>query len=301
MSNAKVVIGLPVYNSQRYLGAAIESHLSQSFGDFELVISDNGSTDATQQICTDYAGKDKRIKYLRSPENRGILWNHRRVFEAVQNSDQYFRWAAGDDIMEPGLLRAMVDVLHARPEVEAVVPDTKNIDADDKIVGSMARTLDLQSPDVFERAQKVLLSGYQMVIAFGLFRAATLQRLRTRPNYLGWDYVFVWELALHGQIVQPVGSFLLRRWHAGAMSHVKTVKEMKKWVEPKSNASMNFPHWTWTHERWRALMAAPLTTRERLRIAGFLTRHTLWQRGSLVRDVVQAARRSLGLSDEYTF
>jgi glycosyltransferase involved in cell wall biosynthesis len=301
MSHPRVVIGLPVYNGQRYLGAAIESHLAQSFGDFELVISDNGSTDATQQICTDYAGKDKRIKYLRSPENRGILWNHRRVFEAIQSTDQYFRWAAGDDIMEPDLLQAMVDVLATRPEVEAVVPDTKNIDVEGKIIGSMERTLDLQSPDVFERARKVLLSGYQMVIAFGLFRASTLQCLRTRPDYLGWDFVFVWELALHGQMVQPVGPFLLRRWHAGAMSHVRTVKEMKKWVEPKSNARMNFPHWTWTYERWRALMAAPLSGRERLRIAGFLARHTSWQRASLVRDVVQAAKRSLGLSDEYTF
>jgi glycosyltransferase involved in cell wall biosynthesis len=301
MSYPKVVVGLPVYNGQRYLGAAIESHLAQSFGDFELVISDNGSTDATQQICTDYAGRDKRITYLRSPENRGILWNHRRVFEAIRSPDQYFRWAAGDDIMEPGLLQAMVEVLDTRPEVEAVVPDTKNIDAEGNITGSMARTLDLQSPDVFTRAQKVLLSGYQMVIAFGLFRAATLQRLRTRPNYLGWDFVFVWELALHGQMVQPVGSYLLRRWHPGAMSHVRNVKEMKKWVEPKSNASMNFPHWTWAYERWRALMAAPLSASERRRIAGFLARHTLWQRGALARDVVQAAKRTLGLSDEYTF
>ena len=52
MSERRMVIGLPVYNGQRYLGAAIESHLSQSFGDFDLVISDNGSTDATPEICT---------------------------------------------------------------------------------------------------------------------------------------------------------------------------------------------------------------------------------------------------------
>jgi len=85
MSERKVVIGLPVYNGQKYLGAAIESHLSQSFGDFDLVISDNGSTDATPQICADFAAKDKRVKFLRSAENRGILWNHRRVLDAIQS------------------------------------------------------------------------------------------------------------------------------------------------------------------------------------------------------------------------
>jgi glycosyltransferase involved in cell wall biosynthesis len=290
-----------VYNGERYLGAAIESHLAQSFGDFQLVISDNGSTDATADICADFARKDARVKVLRSPENRGILWNHRRVFEAIESPHQYFRWAAADDIMEPGLLEAMVEVLDTRSEVEAVVPDTRNIDTDNRIIGSMARTLDLQSADAFERARQVLTSGYQMVIAFGLFRASTLQSLRTRPDYIGWDFVFLWELALRGQMVQPVGPVLLRRFHPGAMSNVKTAKEMRKWVEPKSSARMTFPHWTWAYERLRALLAAPLPRHDRLRIAKLLARVTVWQRGALAKDVTQAARRVLRLSDEYTF
>jgi glycosyltransferase involved in cell wall biosynthesis len=97
MSERKVVIGLPVYNGQKYLSDAIESHLSQSFGDFDLVISDNGSTDMTSEICSGYASKYKRVKYLRSAENRGIRWNHRRVFEAIESPRQYFRWAGADD------------------------------------------------------------------------------------------------------------------------------------------------------------------------------------------------------------
>jgi glycosyltransferase involved in cell wall biosynthesis len=265
------------------------------------VISDNGSTDATPEICTDYASKDKRIKYLRSPKNRGILWNHRRVFEAIESPNQYFRWAGADDIMEPGLLQAMVDVLNARPEVEAVVPDTKNIDDRGEIIGSMTRTLDLQSSDVFERARAVLVASYQHVIAYGLLRASTLRLMRTRPDYVGWDPVFVWELALRGQMVQLAGPVLLRRFHTGSISRVKTAKEMKKWVEPNSKAGMNFPHWTWAYERVRAFLASPLSRRDRLRIGVFLARATMWQRGALARDVVQAARRALRLSDEYTF
>ena len=100
MSESKVIIGLPVYNGEKYIGAAIESHLSQSFGDFDLVISDNASTDATPEICAGYAAKDKRIKYLRSAENRGNLWNHRRVLDAIESPNQYFRWAGGDDISD---------------------------------------------------------------------------------------------------------------------------------------------------------------------------------------------------------
>ena len=301
MAESKVIVGLPVYNGQKYLAAAIESHLSQSFGDFDLVISDNGSTDATADICADFARRDRRVKYLRSAENRGILWNHRRVFEAVERPDQYFRWAGADDIMEPGLLQALVTVLDTRSDVEAVVPNTRNIDENGDIVRTAARTLDLQSAHVFERARAVLLANYQHVIAYGLFRALTLQSLRTGPNYIGWDSIFIWELALRGLMVQTTGPALQRRFHAGSISRVKTVKEMRKWVEPNSKAGMNLPHWTWEYERARALMACPLAARDRFKIAKLLARSVLWHRAVLIRDLAQAVKRALRLSDEYTF
>ncbi len=301
MSARKVIVGLPVYNGQKYLGAAIESHLSQSFGDFELLISDNGSTDATPEICTGYASKDRRVTYVRSPENRGILWNHRRVMAAMDGSAQYFRWAGADDVLEPGLLEAMVTILDGRGEVEAVMPATKNIDEQGEIIGSMEQTLDLQSQSVFERAKQILVANYQHVVAYGLMRASSLKVMRTQPDYIGWDPVFIWELALRGQIVQVAAPALLRRFHRGSISRVKTVKEMRKWVEPTAKAGMNFPHWTWSYERTRALLATPLSTRDALRVSTLIARDMMWQRAKLVRDVTQAVRRTLGLSDEYTF
>lgn len=301
MSTPKVVIGLPVYNGEKYLRAAIESHLAQSFGDFVLVISDNGSTDATAEICGAYARNDARVKYLRSDSNRGILWNHRRVMEPIANAE-YFRWAGADDILEPGLLAAMVEVLETRRDVAAVMPATKNIDAQGAIIGAMGRTLDLQSANVIERAREILLANYQHVVAYGLLRASTLSVMRTGPNYVGWDPVFIWELALRGRIVQLVEPALLRRFHAGSISRVKTAKEMRKWVEPNARgAGMNFPYWTWAYERVRTLGACPLPMRARLQIGLFLARYTMWQRRALLRDLTQATRRALGLSDEYTF
>ena len=125
--------------------------------------------------------------------------------------------------------------------------------------------------------------------------------MRTGPNYPGWDEVFAWELVLRGQLVQPSGPALRRRFHAGSISRVKTAKELRKWVEPNATAGMNFPHWMWAYERMRALFAAPIPSGERFRIAAFLARATLWERKALVRDVTQTVRRALGLSDEYTF
>lgn len=301
MSAPRITVGLPVYNGQKYLEAAIESHLAQSFGDFELVISDNGSTDATGEICGRYAQLDARVKYLKSPINRGILWNHRRVLEPVDPSTPYFRWAGADDILEPGLLAAMVEVLDTRPEIEAVMPATKNIDEEGTVIRTMERSLNLESPDVFERARQILLANYQHVIAYGLLRAPSLRRMRTGPHYIGWDPVFIWELALRGPVFQLVEPALLRRFHRGSISRVKTVKEMRKWVEPGTSAGMNFPHWAWAYERTRSLLATPMNLGEKLRITMFLMRTTLWQRQQLARDITQATRRALKLSDEYTF
>ena len=301
MSGRMITIGLPVYNGQKFLQAAIDSHLSQSYGDFELVISDNGSTDATEEICRRYAAQDDRISYLRAPVNRGILWNHRRVLEGLGEATPYFRWAGADDVLEPGLLAAMVEVLRSRPEVEAVMPATKNIDEAGAIIRSMERTLNLESAVAYERARQILLANYQHVIAYGLLRAPSLRRMRTGPDYIGWDPVFIWELALRGRIFQLEQLALLRRFHPGSISRVKTAREMRKWVEPDARAGMNFPHWTWAYERARALLATSLPSREKLRISLLLLRATSWQRKDLARDVIQAVRRGLGLSDEYTF
>ena len=68
----RVSIGLPVYNGAVWLSEAIDSLLAQTYGDFELIISDNGSTDDTQEICEQYAARDKRIRYERHETNRGL-------------------------------------------------------------------------------------------------------------------------------------------------------------------------------------------------------------------------------------
>jgi glycosyltransferase involved in cell wall biosynthesis len=87
-----VSIGLPVYNAGQYLEEALDSILAQTFEDFELIISDNGSTDNTEAICWSYARRDQRIRYFRNETNLGAAWNFNRVFELA--SGKYFKWTA---------------------------------------------------------------------------------------------------------------------------------------------------------------------------------------------------------------
>ena len=91
-----VSIGLPVYNGDTSLRAALDCLLAQDYPNIELIISDNASTDTTPKICEEYSQNENRIKYFRSKENHGAIWNFNRVFEL--SAGKYFMWAAYDDI-----------------------------------------------------------------------------------------------------------------------------------------------------------------------------------------------------------
>ena len=80
----RVSIGLPVYNGENFLAESIESLLGQSYEDFELIISDNASTDGTADICRRYAKQDSRIRYIRQPHNIGSAPNHNFVIEQAR-------------------------------------------------------------------------------------------------------------------------------------------------------------------------------------------------------------------------
>src|SRR5207245_725070 len=100
---------MPVRNGEKYVRQAIESILAQTFSDWELVICDNASTDATEAICREYAARDPRVRYSRNAENLGPAGNHARCFELSRG--RYFRWHAHDDLLHPQYLEKCVEVL----------------------------------------------------------------------------------------------------------------------------------------------------------------------------------------------
>ena len=111
----KVSIGMPVFNGGATVRDALESLLAQTFADFELIISDNGSTDDTEEICREYDAADERIRYVRQPENRGAAANWAFVLD--QAVGEYFMWAAHDDLWDPSYIYELTSVLDADSSV----------------------------------------------------------------------------------------------------------------------------------------------------------------------------------------
>ena len=87
-ANPVLSIGLPIYNGEDFISEALDSLLAQTFQDFEIIISDNASSDRTPEICQAYAAKDSRITNHRSEQNIGAAWNYTRAFEL--STGKYF-------------------------------------------------------------------------------------------------------------------------------------------------------------------------------------------------------------------
>ena len=122
----KVSIGMPVYNGEPFIREALDSLLAQTFTDFELIISDNASTDMTEAICREYTIHDRRIRYVRQEENFGALANFRFVLDEAIG--EYFMWAAADDVQHENFLQSLVQILDKHNQFVLASSSIESID-----------------------------------------------------------------------------------------------------------------------------------------------------------------------------
>jgi glycosyltransferase involved in cell wall biosynthesis len=110
-----VSIGMPVYNGEIFIRKALNSLINQSHSNFQLIISDNASTDKTSEICQEFVKKDNRIHYIRQEKNIGANNNFKFVLE--QSKANYFFWAAVDDYWESDFIKKNMEILHKNKNV----------------------------------------------------------------------------------------------------------------------------------------------------------------------------------------
>lgn len=208
----RVSIGLPVYNGAIYLRAALDSLLQQDFEDFELIISDNASTDDTEAICRDYASRDRRIRYQRNPTNIGSARNYRQVFELARG--EFFKWCSHDDVCRPTFLRRCLDVFEASPRsVVLVYPQCDLIDEYGRVIGRAQGSVATRQTRPFQRLAHVLHNFSYAYPIWGVIRAECLGRSGLTGSVWYWDEVLLAELSLYGQIVEIAEVLSEQRCH----------------------------------------------------------------------------------------
>jgi len=288
----RVSIGMPVYNCERYVADAIDSHLRQTFTDFELVITDNASTDRSGDICRAYAARDPRIKYHRSSENIGAGGNFGRCFALSQG--EYFRWTPSDDVVGPELLELCVEVLDRDPSVLLAYPRTRLIDGEGRIIQDYDENLHLMEEQPSVRFREVLRRLRLCNVQYGLTRRKVLAQTGLMRSYPGGDIPLILELALFGKFYEVPEHLFYRRMHEGAASAMKTEKEVMNLYDPKKKESLFLYHWAHLGSNLKSIARAPIPFSEKLKICGHLVKEFRWSRKEYTGELSDAARRLLG-------
>ena len=232
MSHPRVSIGMPVYNGANYIRRAVQSILAQDYADYELIISDNASTDETESICREFAERDDRIRHFRNDTNIGAAQNFNRVFQLARG--QFFKWAAHDDECYPTMLRRCVEVLELAPDrVTMVYPLAELIDKEGKTLIPTLDRIECRDPRPHRRLAHLLWSLRDCDAVFGLFKAEYLKRTRLIGAFFAADNVLLAELAMLGEIWELNEVLFRLRAHRGRSIRANpTARARATWYDP---------------------------------------------------------------------
>lgn len=255
-----VSIGLAVYNGEPYLADAIRSLLNQTFPDFELIISDNASTDQTAAICQAFAAEDRRIRYSRNTTNIGGANNENHTFRLARG--KYFRWAAHDDLCAPELLAKSVAVLDQNPDVVLCYSMITEIDHE----GRPLRTVALNKGTAARpstRFCELLGHDHNCEPTYGLIRSAILGKTRLQQNYTDSDRTLLCELSLYGRFVELPEPLFYKRYHP--KNRYIDMRARMAWFDPTRKGRAVFPYWLQFGDFVHTIHRVPISRRERVR------------------------------------
>lgn len=210
----RVSFGVPVRNGAETVGRCLESILCQDYGDFEIIVSDNASTDATCQRIEELMARDARIRLIRQPENVGLIENFNQLARAARGD--FFRWVGADDWLEPDYASSCVAALDAQPQ--AIVA-TSGFELVERGGGAISRAWEgefLESPSPRRRLARMLgffhagLGLYEP--NYALVRREALLASGLLPIHRHCDWLFAVKLGLAGPFVHVPKLLFHRGW-----------------------------------------------------------------------------------------
>jgi glycosyltransferase involved in cell wall biosynthesis len=242
---ARVSIGVPVFNGARYLADCLESLITQTYGDIEILISDNASTDETPAICRAFCERDDRVRYHRQSTNIGAAANYNFL---VRNAGgELFKWAAHDDVCAPEMVAHCVAALDASPTAVLAFARTGFIDdLGDQLHGYDVPIRWSNHDSSFARLREQLeipqgAIHHMCTRQFGVIRRDQLLRTSLIRSHPASDLVLMLELALLGGFVpvedHPECLFFARLHDDSSMRSNQSAADLARWYDPRSGGS----------------------------------------------------------------
>jgi glycosyltransferase involved in cell wall biosynthesis len=307
-STPLVSIGLFVYNGERFLEETLHSILNQTFTDFELIISDNASTDRTGEIAEAYAKRDDRIRYYRSEKNMGAGWNVRRVYELA--TGKYFKQAAADDMLEPDFLQRCVEILENNSDCVVAYARTKEVDENGIFIKNYVTPMKTDASDPVERFRGILTTGGDMCYQiFGVMRMSALRQVPPQGSYVNADGVLLARMSLLGRFHEIPEHLFISRRHSGQSAATLPVRVRQprrfrltnrystlpcpEWWDPAKTRAVTFPEFRRLLEYFLSIYRAPLGAGQKLRCYGVWFSWSRWQFIGMLKDLLVAADQVL--------
>ena len=284
-----VTIGLPVYNSEKYIEQSLQSLLTQTYGDFFLIISDNASTDATPAICRKYADADPRITYRRNETNIGNPRNFNRIAELT--TTKYLKWSTADDFWEPNFLELALAVMERDPTIALCYPQAVIVDAKGGNPTPYDDVLHLVQEDAADRFLTLLRTIKLAHQHLGLIRMSHLRRTHLLGAHVGSDINLLAELTLYGKFVELPHRLYFRRMHEDSGSWKRGDKEHEaKRYHGAGSKGATLTRWPRHRYFLAAVTRSTLPLDSKLRLYRMLVRGMIWDRRALMNELVDYAR-----------
>ena len=227
-----ISIGIPTYNRNIGILRTLSSIWEQQYPNLEILISDNCSTDNTQEVLQNIANDHPEIKYFRQEKNLGMIPNFEFVLRKA--TGKYFMWVADDDALEPGTLKKYVDFLEKNPEYSIVSGEIKYWLDEKPGFNEKGFTFEDKSPSL-------RVAKYYFRVIFGGMIHGMMRRDLTRNvslrKVIGNDYHFIANLAYLGKIK----NFNYVGYNKSFGGTSKTFKQYAK-AMGESEFAGNFPH-----------------------------------------------------------
>jgi glycosyltransferase involved in cell wall biosynthesis len=284
----RVTVGVPVRNGMPFLREALDSLIGQTYTDLEIIISDNASTDETEEVSREYAARDPRIRYVRHHKNIGAAGNYIRCVELARG--EYFRWAAGDDSSAPTFIERCVEVLDSMPDVVKVHPRSVLIDGSGRELSKYDDDMHVVEETAKERYFHVARRLGLANSVYGLIRIDVLRKTRQHSSFLGADLIAQAEIALYGKIWEIPEYLFYRRMHDAAHSAMSIAERHEFYTPTKAAPKVTLYQWRHLFERFASVASSPLGRLERWSISRALLRDALRSRDVLFEELLSAAR-----------
>lgn len=284
MSKPRVSIGMPIYNGALTIAETLESLLAQTFTDFEIIVSDNASTDNGVEIVKTFQQRDARIRLIQQPVNLGANGNFSAVVDAAKGD--YFKWSTCSDLCSSGFLQACVELLDRHPEVVVAAPQTQLFTSNSQNVTHYTQDIELRDARPAARFQRLLETLKLNNAMNGLIRTKALRYQRpVIDHYLKADIVMVSCLALQGQFRIAPEAVFLRRMDPSTSTSLMSPEDDIKHHYPVMSSRALFPTWRLYRGWWRAVQQVPVPADDKRLAHRYILKMCNWERKEFLHDL----------------